>query len=94
MKLATFRSSTGSNHIGIVNDGDRRLFDLTAAAAQNGDDASVFSSMLALIDAGDAGLEKARTLFAARGSDTGLTVTIDSVELLALCPNRARCATA
>ncbi|MDR6817487.1 2-keto-4-pentenoate hydratase/2-oxohepta-3-ene-1,7-dioic acid hydratase in catechol pathway [Neorhizobium sp. 2083] len=86
MKLATFRSSTGSNHIGIVYDGDRRLFDLTSSAEQAGGDASDFSSMLALIDAGDAGLEKARTLFAARSSDAGLTMAIDSVELLAPLP--------
>lgn len=86
MKLATFRSSTGSNHIGIVHDGDRLLFDLTAAAAQADGDASDFSSMLALIDAGDAGLEKARALFVARGFDAGLTLAIDSVELLAPLP--------
>jgi 2-keto-4-pentenoate hydratase/2-oxohepta-3-ene-1,7-dioic acid hydratase in catechol pathway len=86
MKLATYRVSGGAPRIGLVHDGDRRLFDLKAAAARAGTDAAPFGSMLALIDADEAGLEAARGLFDRRGNEHDLVMEVADVELLAPLP--------
>lgn len=86
MKLATYRVSGGAPRIGLVHDGDRRLFDLKAAAARAGTDAAPFGSMLALIDADEAGLDGARGLFDRRGNEPDLVMDIADVELLAPLP--------
>ncbi len=85
MKLATFRSGK-QVRVGVVHDGDRRLFDLAAAAARAGEDARPFASMLALIDADDRGLDLARRLFDARGAEQDLSVDLAAVRLLAPVP--------
>ena len=52
MKLVTFRAGEAA-HIGMADPDTGQLFDLTQSALADGSDAPVFSSMLALIDAGD-----------------------------------------
>ncbi|MEY2805049.1 MAG: hypothetical protein RL657_2385, partial [Pseudomonadota bacterium] len=56
MKLCTFDLSDGSRHIGAVID-DQHLADFTSGSPD-----PMFRDMLALIDAGDAGLAAARQL--------------------------------
>lgn len=85
MKLATFRAD-GSERIGIVHDGDRRLFDLAAAADRVGASNPAFASMLGLIDAGDAALDAARSLFDKHGKDESLSRDVASAEILAPVP--------
>ncbi len=55
MKLVSFFTQDGAEHIGSVVDDGRSVIDFTAA-----DTSAVFRSMLDLIDAGPAGLERAR----------------------------------
>ena len=87
MKLATFRTTAGAEHIGIVHENDSCVFDLTAAAAsETGGCAPTFASMLALIDGGDAALEEAGLLFAAHGTNSKFLTAVDSVELLSPLP--------
>lgn len=85
MKLATFRSY-GQEKVGLVHANDCRLFDLAAASKRAGRDGSAFASMLALIDAGSAALDSARTLFDSDGADEGLSVDVARAEILAPVP--------
>ena len=85
MKLATFRRER-AERIGLVHAGDRRLFDLTAAAERDDPANRAFDSMLALIDADNPGLDAARALFARRGAEADLSVAVEGVELLAPLP--------
>lgn len=64
MRLVTFTlSDGGEDRIGAFIDDDERIVDLARAnSVMNGEDATTFTSMLALIDAGDAGLAAARAL--------------------------------
>jgi 2-keto-4-pentenoate hydratase/2-oxohepta-3-ene-1,7-dioic acid hydratase in catechol pathway len=57
MRLTSFSRADGSVHVGVVLPA-QRILDLTAAAP----DDEVFASMLALIAAGDPGLEGARSM--------------------------------
>jgi 2-keto-4-pentenoate hydratase/2-oxohepta-3-ene-1,7-dioic acid hydratase in catechol pathway len=86
MKLATFRTATGAPHIGVVHDGDSRIFDLTSAAAKQAGLKSNFASMLAMIDGGDAAIDEARLLFDAGKDDAGLNAMLKDVELLSPLP--------
>jgi hypothetical protein len=83
LKLATFRRD-GAERIGIVHSGEARVFDL--AAACEGAPNPAFASMLALIDADDAGLDAARALFARRGAEPDLSIDVSAVQLLAPLP--------
>lgn len=86
MKLATYRVQ-GHDKVGIVHgSGNAQLFDLAAAATRGGRTEPAFSSMLAIIDSGDDGVDRARDLFETRGSDADLSVNLASVELLAPLP--------
>jgi 2-keto-4-pentenoate hydratase/2-oxohepta-3-ene-1,7-dioic acid hydratase in catechol pathway len=85
MKLATYRSAR-SNAIGIVNAEVARVFDIAAAARREGTSDAGFSSMLALIDADDEGLDLARSLLAKRGGEADLWLNLADVELLAPLP--------
>ncbi len=85
MKLATFRRD-GSERIGLVHSGDKSLFDLTAAAEPDDPANRAFDSMLALIDADDAGLDAARALFDKRGAEADLSAEVAAAELLAPLP--------
>lgn len=86
MKLATYRAHA-QDRIGLVHGPDNgQVFDLAAAAARGGRTEPAFASMLAMIDAGDDALDRARTLFENHGKDLALSTAIDSVELLAPLP--------
>lgn len=84
MKLATYRAGS-HDKIGIVHDGDARIFDLASAADSTGGNPA-FASMLALIDAGEAALDSARETFQRAGNDTSLSVNVSDIELLAPLP--------
>jgi 2-keto-4-pentenoate hydratase/2-oxohepta-3-ene-1,7-dioic acid hydratase in catechol pathway len=64
MKLATFRTATGAAKIAAVDTKRGQLLDLAAAQAlvEPGADGHTFLDMLALIDAGVAGLQSAQKL--------------------------------
>ena len=85
MKLATFRNA-GSDAVGILHAQATRIFKLAEAARHAGMADAPFTSMLALIDAGEAGLEAAAALFARHGEEPALSVALDSVQLLAPLP--------
>ena len=85
MKLATFRQE-GSDRIGVSHAGDTKLFDLAAAAAREGVSPVPFASMLALIDADEAGLDLARSLFAKHSGEADLSTETASAQLLAPLP--------
>ena len=85
MKLATFKSG-GQEKIGLVHGGDTLLFDLAAAASRGGGTNPAFTSMLALIDAGEVALEQAAKLFDQHGKDESLSVPVAGAEILAPVP--------
>jgi 2-keto-4-pentenoate hydratase/2-oxohepta-3-ene-1,7-dioic acid hydratase in catechol pathway len=85
MKLATYRSR-GAVRVGAVHADGGRLFDLAAAAGRAGAPGAPFASMLALIDADDAGLDLARSLVDRRGDEADLWSDLAQVELLAPLP--------
>src|SRR5260370_41328562 len=85
LKLATFRRD-GSERIGLVYQGDARLFDLTAASERDDPASRIFDSMLALIDADEAGLAAARPLFDKRLSAVDLSHDHRRADLLAPLP--------
>jgi len=85
MKLATFAAGEAA-HIGMADPGADRLFDLTRAARSNGAQPEMFASMLALIDAGDAGLDAARALYARHGQDPAFLTALSGTRLLAPLP--------
>jgi 2-keto-4-pentenoate hydratase/2-oxohepta-3-ene-1,7-dioic acid hydratase in catechol pathway len=89
MKLATIRSG-GQDKIAIVHGHDSQLFDLAAAAARERNNPA-FSSMLALIDAGDAALDVARAVFEKHGSDAALSTAVAGAEILAPVPEPRQC---
>ena len=65
MKLATFVNAHGQAAIGAVDTQRDAILDLAEAARRAGRDDPDLKDMLALIDVGSAGLEKARTLVSA-----------------------------
>ena len=85
MKLATYRTGRG-DRVGVVDAEGGRLFDLAAAAGRAGVDAAPFQSMLALIDADDAGLDRARSLIESCGADDDLWTDLPDAQLLAPLP--------
>lgn len=85
MKLATYRHG-GRDKVGIVHGGDARLFDLAAAAERAGRPDAAFTSMLALIDAGDAALDGARKLLDQRGAEQDLSIDVAGAQVLAPVP--------
>lgn len=85
MKLATFRSN-GQDKVGIVHSGDARLFDLATAASRQGSANPAFASMLALIDAGEAALERAADVFDKHSKDETLSISTAEADILAPIP--------
>ena len=85
MKLATYRCGDDLR-IGSVLDGEKRILDLAGAARADGRDDGIFSNMLDLIDAGPNGLERAADIQDGYGSEVGLTLAIDEIELMAPLP--------
>jgi 2-keto-4-pentenoate hydratase/2-oxohepta-3-ene-1,7-dioic acid hydratase in catechol pathway len=84
MKLATIRSA-GQDKLAIVHANDTKLFDLAAAAARDAGNPA-FTSMLTLIDAGDAALDAARMIFDKHGADGALSIDVAGAEILAPLP--------
>ena len=78
MKLATFRDARGSR-IGVVDVMQARVFDAPAADP-------AFSDMLALIDAGSAGLDRLRALLRHRGTEAAFWRPLAAVALQAPLP--------
>jgi 2-keto-4-pentenoate hydratase/2-oxohepta-3-ene-1,7-dioic acid hydratase in catechol pathway len=89
VKLATYRAG-GQDKVGIVHANDTKLFDLAAGAARERNNPA-FTSMLALIDAGDAALDTARAVFEKHGSDAALSITVAGSEILAPVPEPRQC---
>lgn len=85
MKLATYLAA-GETRIGIVEVENSRLFDLAAAARRDGVPDAPFASMLNLIDADDAGLDRARLLLARRAGEADLWTDFANAQLLAPVP--------
>jgi 2-keto-4-pentenoate hydratase/2-oxohepta-3-ene-1,7-dioic acid hydratase in catechol pathway len=85
MKLATFSSATGPR-IAIVYGADGLLFDLASAAERDGKPDPAFRSMLDLMDAGTAALDRARKLLEKHGADPSLNTKIAPGLLLAPVP--------
>lgn len=80
MKLVTFKAPDGDVRIGAIDE-QGQLVDLTASAAGSGRPDPEFASMQALIEAGDAGLERAEALIT---SDHAVKWQPEDVEFL--CP--------
>ena len=93
MKLATFRSAAAEK-IGLVHSNDSRLFDLAAASDRAGKANPAFASMLALIDAGPAALDQARTLFDNSGKDKNFRSMLPPPKSSRRFPSPGKCATA
>ncbi len=85
MKLATFQQSDTAR-LGVVHDADTRLFDLASAATKDGEPEPAFASMLDLIDAGPAALDRARELVRRHGDDAVFSRPLTEIELLAPVP--------
>jgi 2-keto-4-pentenoate hydratase/2-oxohepta-3-ene-1,7-dioic acid hydratase in catechol pathway len=85
VKLATCRVA-GETRIGVIDADKGRLFDLAAASGRDGGPHAPFASMLDLIDADDAGLERARSLLERRGGEADLWTDFANAELLAPVP--------
>jgi 2-keto-4-pentenoate hydratase/2-oxohepta-3-ene-1,7-dioic acid hydratase in catechol pathway len=85
MKLATFQTNAGPK-VGLVHSHDSRILDLAAAIQRLGADDSAFSSMLSLIDAGDAALDRARQAFQALGKDEDLSLPVAQADILSPLP--------
>ena len=85
MILATYCLGNGAK-VGIVDAKKDRIFDLAAAARREGTQDPLFASMLALIDADDAGLDVAHSLIVKRGGEDDLWTALAAVQLLAPLP--------
>jgi len=85
MRLATYLLA-GERKVGAVLAGDLRVFDLAAAARRAGVSDAPFASMLALIDADDAGLDLTRDLIEKRSAEEDLSLDLAAVRLLAPLP--------
>ena len=85
MKLATYRTGNAVK-IGVVNVAENTVFDLAAAAARASKPNLAYTSMLALIDAGERTLDEARDLVATHGDDRSLSIGLGAIELLAPVP--------
>jgi 2-keto-4-pentenoate hydratase/2-oxohepta-3-ene-1,7-dioic acid hydratase in catechol pathway len=86
MRLATFESSSEAK-LGAVVDGDETIVDLQAAQRSRGDASPALESMLALIEAGDAGLDLARELSETAPAER---LPVSEVRLLAPLPRPAQ----
>ncbi len=85
MKLTTFRTSEGHDHIGAALPGGAELIDFTQAS-----DKPYFASMLALIDGGEPALGPCPR--SAGATESGSRVC-QGHDFWRRCPNRGRCAT-
>ncbi len=84
MILATYETDGGSPAIGVVV-GDT-VFDLAAGAARAGEDVAPFATMISLMEAGEAGLERAAALVERFVDDGDLSRPLSAVTLLSPVP--------
>ncbi|MDQ0395680.1 fumarylacetoacetate hydrolase family protein [Labrys monachus] len=86
MKLGTFERQ-GHRFVGVVAPGERHAFDVAAAQAATGSapDAAL-RTMLDLIDAGEAGLDRVRRLAEREGAEAAFLVPLDAVAFLPPVP--------
>jgi 2-keto-4-pentenoate hydratase/2-oxohepta-3-ene-1,7-dioic acid hydratase in catechol pathway len=80
MKLASFQAAGTATRIGIVDVAQGTILDLTAASA------GALATMQGLIESGEAGLDQARGLYAARQGDPEFSHALADVRLLAPVP--------
>jgi len=80
MKLVTFTTAASGPRVGALNAAEDRVIDLAAA-----DNQPFFGSMLAMIEAGDTAVSRAREILASAADGTGLTIT--EVTLLTPVPD-------
>lgn len=85
MKFATYRWH-GHTRVGALDRGGENLVDLAAAAKRSGSKDPMFETMLSLIDAGEAGVERARHLVERFCGDADLYVSCNECGLLAPIP--------
>lgn len=87
MKLVTF-SAGGAEKLGVVTgaEGAETVLDLAAATVRSGRPDEAFGSMLALIAAGPAGLDRVRATIDARSGETDLARPLGETRLLAPIP--------
>jgi 2-keto-4-pentenoate hydratase/2-oxohepta-3-ene-1,7-dioic acid hydratase in catechol pathway len=87
MKLVTLKTASGEQRIGALRNDLQTIVDLKAGAEVIGADTSAFSNMIAMIEAGDGGLETARKIVAAADDDAKDALTpLASVKLCAPVP--------
>jgi len=86
MRLATISDGQGSQRVAAVDGAGARLLDLKAAADREGRDTGAFDTMLALIDAGEGGLDLAREIMQRHERNEDLWRPLASVRLLAPLP--------
>ena len=87
MKLATYQAADGDVSVGIVHADNKRVFDLHAAAHKSGvGNLDRFTSMIALIDGGDAALADASDLFEKHADDVTLSAVLGDIRLLSPLP--------
>ena len=87
MKLVTLKTASGEQRIGALRNDLQTIVDLKAGAEAIGADTSAFSNMIAMIEAGDSGLETARKIVAAADDDAkGALTPLASVKLCAPVP--------
>ena len=79
MKLVTFTAGGGAPRVGALSEDETRVFDLAAA-----DNQPCFETMLALIEAGDPAVARAREIVAADGGEA--VYSFADVELLTPVP--------
>jgi len=85
MKLVTFRAGEAA-HIGMADPDTGQLFDLTQSSRADRAQPEIFGSMLTLIDAGEAGLDRAQSLHARMGQDPAFLTELAGAPLLAPLP--------
>jgi 2-keto-4-pentenoate hydratase/2-oxohepta-3-ene-1,7-dioic acid hydratase in catechol pathway len=85
MKFGTYRRN-GRERVGVLDRTGEHLLDLAAAATRSGSADPAFETMLSLVDAGDAAIERARDLLTRFCSDDDLLVKCDACDLLAPLP--------
>jgi 2-keto-4-pentenoate hydratase/2-oxohepta-3-ene-1,7-dioic acid hydratase in catechol pathway len=89
MKIATFipkRTLAPVPRVGLVHDGDRRVFDLAAAAEHCGMRSSAITTVQAIIEGGPQALDLLRTLFERHASEPSLSHELAAITLLSPVP--------
>ena len=86
MKLATFYGTQKERRVGAVHSADKKILDLSGAAAQAKLEPELFADMLTLIGSGELGLDLARRLLDRSAKDPALNHDLTSVELLSPVP--------